>query len=326
MFAIAVQILAIFAMIGIGMIAARQRWFSDDFSTQLSTLLLRVFYPSLLFSAILRNYTLVKIVENWLFPVGAAGIILLGWFVGRIAKQYVHGRAPTRRAFHFACTMNNYSFLPIMIVAGTALGEHGVAMVALTTIGSDTLMWTLGFRTFTGQKLHWNTLPQLILRPPIFALCSALVTLVILHFIRLNGEDLMNCLPTRVALDTLYRYLGGATIPTSAIICGMRLMSIRVSGLFSPLQLLTVALRMLLIPALILTLIILLPLTPDQQIVFAIIALMPGAMVGVSMAEVYGGDIPFISAMILNTHIVCIITVPIGLWILSQFQGSSGLL
>jgi predicted permease len=54
----------------------------------------------------------------------------------------------------------------------------------------------------------------------------------------------------------------------------------------------------------------------DLRFVFGIIALMPGVMASVSMAEVYGGDIPFVSAMVLNTHVACIVTVPIGLWIL----------
>ena len=318
MIEIAIQILGIFAMIGVGVVATRRQWFAEDFSTQLSKLLLQVFYPSLLYSAILRNYTLAKIAENWLLPAGAVGIMVVGWAVGWVAKRTIarHFRAPTRRAFHFTCTMNNYSFLPIMIIAGTALGEQGVAMVALTTIGSDTMMWTLGFRTFTGQKIKLRTLPSLLLRPPIAALAAAVLTLAVLHPFGVDSADLMACLPTRVALETLYKYLGGATIPASAIVCGMRLGQLKLSGLFTPLQIAVTLLRMVVIPAIILVLLSVLPLAPAERMVFGVIALMPGAMVGVSMAEVYGGDIPFVSAMILNTHALCILTVPIGLWLL----------
>lgn len=322
MFQIAIQILAIFAMIGVGVLAVRQRWFSEDFSTQLSKLLLRVFYPSLLFAAILRTYTLSGIAENWVLPAGAVGIVAVGWTVGWLAKRFFvrHFRAPTRRAFHFACTMNNYSFLPIMIVAGTPLGEAGVAMVALTTIGSDTLMWTLGFRTFTGRRIRLSTLPQLLMRPPILALFSAILLLCVFHLFGICPDHLKACHPTRVVLDTLYGYLGGATIPTSAIVCGMRLGQLSLKGLFTPLQMAVTALRMVVIPALIIAILCFLPLPPDQRFVFGVIALMPGAMVGVSMAEVYGGDIPFVSAMILNTHLACILTVPLGLWVLSALS------
>ncbi len=320
MFDVAVQILAIFAMIGVGVVATRLRAFPESFSTHLSKLLINVFYPSLLFSAILRRYTLAGLAENWILPVGAAGIIGVGWLVGWVAKRTLvrHERAPTRRAFHFTCTMNNYSFLPIMIVAGIpSLGELGVAMVALTTLGSDTLLWTLGFRTFTGKRLQLKTLPGTLMRPPVLALLAAILCLILFHFCGIQTADLRAFAPSRVALDTLYGYLGGATIPTSAIVCGMRLGQLNTKGLFTALQWKVTLLRMIVIPAIVIALLCLLPLTPDQLLVFAVIALMPGAMVSVSMAEVYGGDIPFVSAMILNTHLACIVTVPLGLWLLS---------
>lgn len=315
---IAIQISAIFAMIGIGILATRRQWFSEEFSTQLSLLLIKVFYPSLLFSAILRKYTLSALADKWILPVGAAGIIFIGWSIGWIAKRTLlrHAKAPTRRAFHFTCAINNYSFLPIMIIAGTPLGEEGVAMVALTTIASDTLTWTLGFRTFTGQRINLSTLPKMFLRPPIFALLLAICSLILFHFLKITPETLFSYQPTSVALHTLYHYLGNATIPTSALICGMRLGQLRLTGLFTYPQLMVTALRMILIPSIILLVLSVLPISEAQRLVFGLIALMPGAMVSVSMAEVYGGDIPFVSAMILNTHALCILTVPIGLWIL----------
>ena len=315
---IAIQILAIFAIIGIGILATRQKWFSEDFSTQLSLLLIRVFYPCLLFSAILRKYTLSALADQWILPTGAAAIILIGWGIGWIAKRTIarHLKAHTRRAFHFTCTMNNYSFLPIMIIAGTPMGEEGVAMVALTTIASDTLMWTLGFRTFTGTKLNLRTLPSMLLRPPIFALLLAIACLILFHFFAITPDTLNGYAFTRTALNTLYVYLGSATIPTSALICGMRLGQLRLTGLFTHPQIMVALLRMVISPAIILAILYLLPITDAQRMVFGLIALMPGAMATVSIAEVYGGDIPFVSAMILNTHALCIITVPIGLWLL----------
>ncbi len=320
MLTIASQIFGIIAMIGVGVFATRRKWFPKDFSTHLSNLLIKVFYPCLLFSAILRNYTLSKIVDNWMLPAGAAAIIFIGWGIGWVAKRLFvrHTRAPTRRAFHFTCALNNYSFLPIMIISGTALGERGVAMVALTTIASDTLVWTLGFRTFTGRRLSGRELPKMLLRPPILALFSAILCLVLFHFVNITPEKLFATAPTQMALDVLYRYLGGATIPTSAIVCGIRLGQLNLKGVLTPLQWITLFFRMLFIPAVVLTLLCFLPIDPEMRMVFGIIALMPGAMVSVSLAEVYGGDIPFVSAMILNTHLACIITVPIGLWLLEN--------
>lgn len=318
---IAIQILGIFGMIGVGTLAARRKWFPADFSTHLSTLLIRVFYPSLLFSAILRKYTFSAIIENWILPVGAAGIVAVGWTVGwaitRVLKKRVP--APTCRAFHFSCALNNYSFLPIMLVAGSPLGEQGIAMVALTTIASDTLMWTLGFCTLTGHKVSPRTLPALFLKPPIFALFLAILILFLCACFNFNPARFQEIPLTKTTLNVLYSYLGNATVPTSALVCGMRLGQLKISGILSPLQLAITALRMILIPAAILTLLTILPLQPDVRFILSVIALMPGAMAGVSIAEVYGGDVSFISAQILNTHLLCILTVPLGLYLLSLF-------
>lgn len=323
---ITLQILAIFGMIGLGIFVERQHWFPREFSAHLSKLMINIFYPCLLFSAILQKYTLAKIANDWVMPVGAAGIVLVGWLVGSFMKRTLMGRmrAPTRRAFHFTCTMNNYSFLPIMIIAGTSLGKTGVALVALTTIASDTLMWTLGFSTLTGQRVHWRDIPKMCLRPPVMALILAILGLLLCAGLsaitpwEITNETLLANPYSALVLNTLYNFIGGATIPTSALICGMCLGRMNLNGIFSLLQLKTTFIRMIFIPAITVTLIALLPgLTEAQRFVFALIALMPGAMGGVSIAEVYGGDTPFVSAMILNTHALCILTIPLGLWILS---------
>lgn len=317
----AVQILAIFGMIGIGVAAGRKHWFPADFSVHLSKLLLTVLYPALLFSAILRRYTLSSLAANWQLPIGAACILLTGWAVGWLAKRTLvrHYRAPTRRAFHFICTMNNYSFLPIMLIAGSPLGERGVAMVALSTLGSDTLMWTLGFRTFTGQRLRWRRLPAILTRPTLTALLAAVALLAVLHGFGVGTAELMGWPLTKTLLDTLYVYVGGGTIVTSSVVCGMCLARISPRGLLTPLQLLTAAFRMVIVPAILLAVLVLLPIDPAQRYVFAVIALMPGAMVGISLAEVYGGDTPYLSGSLLLTHLFCIFTVPLGLWAVSLF-------
>lgn len=323
---IALQILAIFGMIGLGFFIERRQWFPPSFSAHLSKLIISIFYPCLLFAAILQKYTLAKLAADWVMPLGAAGIILVGWSVGWCAKRWVMGRmrAPTRRAFHFTCTMNNYSFLPIMIVAGTTLGTSGVALVALTTIASDTLMWTLGFSTLTGQRMHWRELPKMCLRPPVMALLLAMGCLVVCAVVNaftslnITNETLLANPYSALVLNTLYTAIGGATIPMSAMVCGMCLGRIPLSGMLSRLQLKTVLFRMVLIPAITVSLIAWIPgLTDAQRFIFALIALMPGAMGGVSIAEVYGGDTPFVSAMILNTHVLCIVTIPLGLYLLS---------
>lgn len=325
---ITLQIIAIFGMIGLGVWMERRHWFPTEFSAHLSKLMINIFYPCLLFSAILQKYTLPNIAKDWVMPLAAAGIILVGWMLGVILIRYTpffgRMRAPTRRAVHFSCTMNNYSFLPIMIVAGSSLGTTGVALVALTTLASDTFMWTLAFSTLTGQRVSLKALPKMCLRPPVFALLLA-IGLLILVAPWTKDQPFFTAYPWTASLVKSLGNIGAATIPTSAFICGMSLGRMNLSGIFSRLQFKVTLLRMFIIPAITVTLLALCPgLNEAQLLILAIIALMPGAMGGVSIAEVYGGDTPFVSAMILNTHALCLLTVPLGLWVLSCFKTLPG--
>ena len=59
--------------------------------------------------------------------------------------------------FHFLCTMNNYSFLPIML-ASMFWGEKGVAMVVFSTLGAEVIVWTFGIQAITGQRAGLRSL------------------------------------------------------------------------------------------------------------------------------------------------------------------------
>ena len=97
MLSIAIQILGIFVIIGIGVFATRQKWFSEDFSTQLSLLLIRVFYPCLLFSSILRKYTLTALADQWVSLDGVSvGLPNAPWFATLKRPPVVPSTSPAR--------------------------------------------------------------------------------------------------------------------------------------------------------------------------------------------------------------------------------------
>lgn len=310
MYPVFLQILGIFAIIFCGWAMGRRQWFNPLFSADLSRLLIWFFYPALIYSSIVRTFTFSGVCARFWLPLGAAGILLLGWSVGWVARRMLRGyRAPTRRSFHFACMMNNYSFLPIMIVA--PWGEEWVAMVALSALGSDVLMWSLGFKTLTGRRFGVRELHRLI-SPPVVALFAAVLTLAALAVL---GQPRLP-LFWETGLEVMYG-AGKSTIPVSALICGLRMATTPLASLWSRLQGITCFLRLILIPALALGIIWFLPLDPELKRLLSILAMMPGAMAGVSLAEIYGGDPGYMSAMILSTHLLCLATVPLWMWLFS---------
>ena len=298
-----------------GYVLNRLKWVDAGFNRQLSLVMLNVFYPCLIISSIVRNFTWETLLKNWMMPVGTVFILVTGWLIGLAAlpllKRHAEG---TRRCFHFVCLMNNYSFLPILMAA-SLWGEMAVALIIFSGLGSELCVWTLGIKALTGQKLD-RTLLGNLLSVPMAALVFAIAILAVRSlcvghgYVPAAGSEADEFLKTVV--ETC-RMAGGATIPASALICGSRIAMLHPSKVFSPLMAGTCALRLVVIPGLCIGVLSLLPIPLEVRRVLALIAVMPAAMASVTLAEAYGGDADFSAAAILSTHVVCLVTIPLWL-------------
>ena len=313
MFALFLKVIAIFLMIFAGFLLRRLKVVDETFNRQLSLLLVNLFYPALILNSMVRNYTLDSLAANWILPAGAAIIMCTGWALGRLVMPWLQKQPETlRRTFHFQCTMNNYSFLPIMLVAGM-LGEHAVAQVVFSSMGAELAMWTLGVQTLTGQTVTRRTIRNLISLPMIALImaiglltCRFLLEQMGLHTtntpvsLRLVGEMLLNSC----------QMIGQATIPVAAIICGLRMASLEADHLFARPVLGILGMRLLVIPAVAIGILCLLPLPLCAKQVLVVIAVQPCSMASASMAEIYKSDARFAAATILVTHAACLLTIP----------------
>ena len=291
----------------------RLRWIDMPFNRQLSLVMLNVFYPCLIISSIVRNFTWETLLQNWLMPVGTVFILLTGWLVGLVTLPLLRKqKETTRRCYHFICLMNNYSFLPLLI--GAALwGEKAVALVIFSGLGSELCVWTLGLKALTGQKLDRRFLQNLVSVPMVALMFSfavlALRSICMRHGLSpgdTSGELLKTLLET-------CRMAGGATIPASALICGSRTALLHPGKLVTPLMAGTCALRLVVIPAVCIAGLSLVPIPLDVRRVLILISVMPAAMASVTLAEAFGGDADFSAAAILATHLLCLVTIPLWL-------------
>ncbi|MDR2849603.1 MAG: AEC family transporter [Verrucomicrobiota bacterium] len=285
------------------------------FNRQLSLVMLNVFYPCLIVSSIVRNFTWETLLQNWLMPAGTVFILVAGWLVGAatlpLLKRQPEG---TRRCYHFICMMNNYSFLPIIL--GSALwGERAVALVIFSGLGSELCVWTLGVKALTGQRLDAGFLRNLA-SLPMLALLGSCGLLAARQW--LGGQGLLpgEGSTAGAVLGTLLetcRMAGAATIPASAVICGARIAMMRPGTVVSPLMAGTCALRLAAIPALCVLGLSLAPLPLDVRRVLVLIAVQPAAMASVTLVEAFNGDANFSAAAVLVTHVLCLATIPLWL-------------
>jgi malate permease and related proteins len=283
------------------------------FNRQLSLVMLNVFYPCLIVSSIVRNFTLETLLRNWMMPVGAVFILVTGWLVGLATLPLLKRQSEaTRRCYHFVCLMNNYSFLPILMAA-SLWGERAIALIIFSGLGSELCVWTLGLKALTGQKLDRVLLKNLA-SVPMAALIGSCAILAVRAVCGWHGLSLGATANefVKTVIETC-QMAGGATIPASALICGARIATLHPSKVFSPLMAGTCALRLVAIPALCIAGLSLAPLPVDIRRVLILIAVQPAAMASVTLSEAFGGDSDFSAAAILATHILCLVTVPLWL-------------
>ena len=328
----------IFLISAAGFVLRRRGIIDTAFNRQLSLLQINVVYPALILSSQTRNFTWPSLLANWPLPAGSTLIMLTGWVVGLAALPLLRRETPpTRAMFHFQCTINNYSFLPIML-ASTMLDEKGVAQIIFSALGAELVVWTLGLQALTGgnetagascgsgpltRKERLAACARLIgsrLRNlasmPLLAMAAAAGWLLLRHH---AGATLGACQANAAGgafadmVATALQMTGQATIPLAAIIVGSRIAEIRAGHLFTRLIVLTTFLRLAAIPALATLLLFLLPFPPAVRPALLIVAVQPCSMASVMFGEAYGCDARFAAATVLATHACCLLTIPLWL-------------
>ena len=304
------QIAMMLALLGCGALARRRGLLSETGTRELARFALSFAFPPLIFLSVLA-LSPADLRANALLPLAAAGLCLLGLAAALLVIPLALRRAPaaTRRAFAFQCLINNYLFLPLPIVS-RLFGPRGVALLVFASLGFEIVLWTLGVFLFTSRASLRDALRDL-LSPPLLALLLGLLCVFLRPLLPPIASPLL-----RAAFDAArdgLSILSGAALALSMAVAGSRFAVLPLSALRTPPVLLLAALRLLAIPLLALPLLRLLPLPHDARLILALVAAMPAAVVSSLLAERYGGDVPFISASLLLTHLLSLLSVPLVL-------------
>ena len=305
-------------MLCLGMVA-RKRKIVDAASTQhLSNLCINIIYPALIYASMVSNFTLGKLWENRALPAGAFLIMAVGFILGRLClASFTFKNESRKNAVLFQCTINNYSFLP-MPLAFLFWGDQGLALLIFSTIGSEIAVWTLGINALNGGRASLKELRHL-LNMPMIAILAALVTMglqTLATVAGFNPVDFWAPLKEMAAtfLSTLNLF-GKATIPIAMIVAGSRTAERHPRHLLSRDSLLVAIMRLIVVPAAVVGLLFLAPLTPLTRDLLLLIAVMPSSVASVMLCDLYDSDSDFAAASVLITHLFCLVTIPVWLFL-----------
>jgi hypothetical protein len=242
-------------------------------------------------------------------PLLGLGMMLFGALCGVPLRKALRNRDPdVARTFHHLCAINNYGFLPIIIVKDL-WGDQGLANLFLLNVGSTIGYWTIGVGLLGGGNLRSRL--RHVLTPNLVGLVLALA-LCLTGLVRWVPEVVLR----------VCGMAGDAAVPIMLVLIGASLYPLpRLKDKWD-LAWMTVV-RLVLLPALTIGIILLVPLDPAVRHVAVIVALMPASVSSTIVTRCYGGSPDFAARAAVLTTLISMVTIPAALLLLERFLAGS---
>jgi len=299
---ILLAIAEIFGIFAVGWIARWLGYIRPADLERWSRLIIDFLFPLLVFHSILCDFEPDRLGELWPLPTMGLGMIVTGAVLGfAFRKGLASGDRDLIKTFHHFCAVNNYGFLPIIIVT-KLWGPAALARLFLFNIGSSIGYWTVGVALL--GEFRWRTAGRKIITPTLVALALAL-TLSLLH--------LKAYVPGTVV--SIAGRVGAAGIPCMLLLIGAALFPLPSLRGLRDLTYLTIV-RLAILPLIFVSVLKWVPLDADVRNIGLIVALMPVSVASTILTRRYGGDPEFAARGAVVTTIASAATVPLWLMLL----------
>lgn len=300
---IILSITEIFGLLSIGAAGRYLRYIEERDIDRWSKLVLDFLYPAFIFSSIIAGFRTGLRNEQWILPLVGLGISVGGAALGLALRYGLRSKdGDTVRTFLYFCAVNNYGYLPIVIVQNLWGSQVMLANLFFLTLGSTVATWTIGVGVLGSTDV--KQMARNLLTPNLLATLAA----IFVSWFGWSGH-----IP-RVASHILAS-AGSASVPMMLVLAG--------ASLFKPMawritwQVVYVTLvRLLILPACAVAVLRLIPLPADVYALAVIVALMPLAVSSVIFTRIFGGEPDFAASSSLVTTLASIVTVPVALWLL----------
>jgi predicted permease len=309
-----INIFSVFLMMIPGYLVVRKNIVKESALKDFSHVIVKVLYPSLIFSSITKNFTICSVLESWQLPVSVFVLSIIGYIIGMIHQGFFKvDDVKRQKSILFQFTINNFSFLPLAIVAKLYDEQH-MAAVIISTLGAELTLWTVGM-FILNKRSRGFSIKNLkhLLSPPLVSIYFSLLVLITLEILDLSISDLANqSIFVNYIQKTIYQ-LGQATIPLSMIMVGGRMGKISPSDLKIRSIWAVTLFRLVVIPFV--AIVVMRQLFPNHPFlnVMLIISVMPNSIASLVLGELFNADQKIMSGTVLVTHMVSLFTIPIWL-------------
>jgi malate permease and related proteins len=300
---IILSIAEIFGLLSIGAVSRYLRYIEERDIDRWSRLVLDFLYPAFIFSSVTAGFQTGRRNELWVLPLIGLGIAVGGALLGLGLRYGLRTKdRNVERTFLYFCAVNNYGFLPVVIVQNLWGGTAMLANLFFLTLGSTIATWTIGVGVLGSAKV--KQIGRNLLTPTLLATIIAI-------FVSWFGWN--RYVPQVV--NHILVSAGSASVPMMLVLSGASMFKPAVWRITWQVVYITVV-RLLILPACAIAVLRMLPLPSDVYSIAVIIALMPLAVSSVIYTRIFGGEPDFAASSSLATTVAAVITVPVALWLL----------
>ncbi|MGJ3242840.1 MAG: AEC family transporter [Opitutales bacterium] len=294
-------------VVGLGALLRQTGTLEAGADASLMRLVLRVFYPCLIFGSVVDNATLRQPETLAWAPALGFLTVVAGFGAGWVVMRRLHlSTRPERRTFALTTGVYNYGYFPIPIILAL-LDREILGVLFVFNVGVEIAMWSVGVLMLAGTQgkgFIRGALPK-VLNPNAVAILIA---------VPVNLLGWGPRIPEPVT-DTL-AFLGACAIPIGLLLVGTTLRDC--AGEVSWWREIRIPagaclLRLGILPLLFFALAILLPLPEPVAIVVAIQAAMPSGVFPIVLARHFNGDPAVALRVVLGTTLAAILTMPLWL-------------
>lgn len=298
------QLMILFAFILFGFIIGTVKHIPREKSSILSLLLVNVFLPAKIFLNFSKQCTLSYFTKNYATFFVSIALLLLLVLVSWLISKPLTKHAYERKVYRYSFAISNYAYLGYVFIENL-LGEAALTDMILFCIPFAFYTYTFGYSLLSNKPKSWkNTVTPMtvaIAMGMVFGICAI-------------------PLP-RVAMETL-ELASGCVGPLSMIVTGLVISSFPIKEILPDIKTVLFSLiRLVAIPAFLLGICLFcelfFPLPSAVYPAAVIMGCMPCGLNTIVFPSMVGEDCRMGARFVLFSHILCLVTIPVWMWIIT---------
>lgn len=293
------QVLILFIIIIVGVIAGKAGIIADGASKKLSELLLYVTSPMMVLGSFFFEYSAEKLMNGLLVLLVAIGFYFISIFISSILfKGFNEKVKPIMR---FSAVFSNAGFMGLPMMKAL-FGSEGVFLGSFYVVAFNIFVWTFGYAMYGNTKESGGMgrlLKKALLNPSVIAVYAG----VVIFIFRIPVPD---------AVKSAVDYIGDMTMPLSMLIIGALISTAELKSLVNDIRIYYVSAVRLIVMPLLAYGILYLTGVPEMILSIVVTALaMPVAATTTIFADLFDKDAVFASKAVTLSTILSIITAPL---------------